>query len=809
MANSLTLWINPESQRLLANSSSLTSAQRPVFYSGNEVDVELHLISGTGVSRIPYEIAFPAGCTIKVSVGGIANPPSGGDWRLSVSSVETTDLPHNATALQVETALNALAPVSSAGGVSVDPLGGGYSITWNTAGVKPPILAGTDTLTPSAYESIYILQTGDSVTREVVFVELRQSPVSLTETFTPIAAPVVTSTVVQAWNGINKVVRIAIAPAPQNGSYGITIGSHSASVNAFASAIDIRSALASAGATSVVSVNQTGSLQFDIVLSADNTVTVNGNGLVQSSGYAGTLSFATSEVISFLGSNATASAVLEIIVESAGITTTVCQVPCTIANGVISSGAVAPITFGVLLTESVADARYLRRDVSQSPSAGDLNIIWSNLGLVIGNGSDVADAINASDYPSVGNPFLTLSAGNALFSGAFNQSLNTTDNVLFNYVSAPTLSGFLAIDDRSELTGSTLTMFGTGGEAGMIVSASSITFPDDSVQSTAFNSANYLTESQISSTYQTISGMSSYLTTASAASTYQTQAGMSSYLTTATAASTYAPLTNFDQPVRTTDDVVFNSVGTGPFGITVGYAAITFPDGSTQETAASGSGLSNSYDYTTQPWEIISGAGSQAPLGAFYKGMTNNNAHDSKLALKLQNQYTSLSSTPNASFFLTPWEFVFNWTSSTTITTDANLVQEMGFTFGSGSTEGLAVGVRMIGHGGSSNDEIHFVYVDDFGSETVINTGSTFWAGNTSRFKITCDGAGVIKLFSDPASLTSNAPASWAEIASATTNYSFFRPNHLWMKSSTTTSGGSHVYSMWIGNALFKYAEGY
>ena len=90
----------------------------------------------------------------------------------------------------------------------------------------------------------------------------------------------------------------------------------------------------------------------------------------------------------------------------------------------------------------------------------------------------------------------------------------------------------------------------------LIVRPSGITFPDATIQSTAFTGfagyateswvttqlGSYLTTSAAASTYQTQAGMSSYLTTASAASTYQTQAGMSSYLTTSAAASTYAAL---------------------------------------------------------------------------------------------------------------------------------------------------------------------------------------------------------------------------------------------------------------------------
>jgi len=566
MANSLTLWINPESQRLLANSSSLTSAQRPVFYAGNEVDVELHLISGTGVARIPYEIPFPAGCTIKVSVGGIAKSPTGGDWRLSVSSTETSDLNYNATALEVQTALNALSAVSTDGGVVVESLGGGYSITWNTVGTKPPILAGTDTLTPSAYESIYILQTGDSVTREIVFVELRQSPVSLTDAFTPIAVPVVTATIVQAWNGVNKVVRIATTPAPQNGSYNITVGTHSTSVNAFASAIDIRAALGSAGATSVVTVTQTGNLQFDISLSADDTVTVDGTGLVQSSGYAGTLSFATSELIAFLGNNATADATLEITVEAAGVNTTVCQVPCTVANGVISSGAVSPISIGVLLTESVANARFIRKDTVDAPSVATQDILWQNLGVTT-DGSDTVAAINGADSASAGNVFLTVSDGDtryaAVGSNPFDQDLNTTDSVEFNSI---TTTGYVF---GTSSTGINLVANGakvnvSDPVAGKVTqyAGTGITFQDATFQDSAFIPADYLSVTDAASTYLTIT----------------------------TAASTYALQSSFDQSLKTTDSPSFVSItapvssgGASPVILT--SAGITFSD-STQQTTA-------------------------------------------------------------------------------------------------------------------------------------------------------------------------------------------------------------------------------
>ena len=50
---------------------------------------------------------------------------------------------------------------------------------------------------------------------------------------------------------------------------------------------------------------------------------------------------------------------------------------------------------------------------------------------------------------------------------------------------------------------------------------------------------SYLTKTEASSTYQTITGMADYLTKASAATTYQSISGMSAYLTTTAASTTY------------------------------------------------------------------------------------------------------------------------------------------------------------------------------------------------------------------------------------------------------------------------------
>jgi hypothetical protein len=572
MANTLKLWINAETGRLLASASASASAPGQVFYAGNEVDLELHLVAGVGVARVPYEIPFPAGAAIEVAVGTVATAPLAGQWRLSVDSTETSDLAFNAAASAVQTALNAISAVSTDGGVTVSALGGGYSITWNTVGTKPSILAGSDTLTPSSYESILVLQAGDVSTREIVFVELRQAPLALADTFTAIGTPVVSTTTVSAWNGSNKVVRVSIEPDPKSGSYSLTIGAKSATIPAVASTNDFNTALLVSGITNVSSVSQTGSFQYDLVLTEDVAVSSNGSGLIASSGLTGPISLATSELIAYLGSEASKTASLEITSTAAGQTRTLCQVACTVANGVIASGAVSPITIGTLLTESVANARFIRKDLVDAPSTATQDILWQNLGVTT-DGSDTVAAINASVSPASGNPFLTVSDGDtryaAVGSNPFDQDLNTTDS--------PTFTGIIINDGDTGSYGATSAFIGQiaiNGAAGGIDLGSgtglSITFEDATVQNTAFIPADYLTVTTAASTYLTIT----------------------------TAASTYALQSSFDQSLKTTDSPSFVSITApvssgGASPVTLDSGGIHYADSTVQTTAFINDGTAN------------------------------------------------------------------------------------------------------------------------------------------------------------------------------------------------------------------------
>jgi len=399
--NTYRFWMATDANRLLANQNAFIQAAAPAFYQGNVAQLELHIVASSGVGTAPVEVPFPAGAEISVAVGDTNTYPTGGTWELSVDGVETEPMPYNATTAQVASALNALPSVSSAGGVGVYKTGDGYTITWNTYGLKPTIGIGSDTLTPSSYESISLVQAGSAENRQIVFVELRQNPIALGVDWTPLPTPSVTVSEVQAWNGTNKIYRVSITPQPKAGTITIAYGTKTATLAYNASPALITSALSPAQAFA------TGQYQWDIAIAEDSVLTASGS-LVGYNGYSGSVNFATSESHQFLAGAERRATILEVSMSVDDKRYTLIQTPCNIFANVVSDGVLVPLPLGVALSEQVANARFVRRDVDQNPDASTLDVIWQNLGVDT-LGSDVAGALNGADSPSAANPFATIS----------------------------------------------------------------------------------------------------------------------------------------------------------------------------------------------------------------------------------------------------------------------------------------------------------------------------------------------------------------------------------------------------------------
>ena len=124
------------------------------------------------------------------------------------------------------------------------------------------------------------------------------------------------------------------------------------------------------------------------------------------------------------------------------------------------------------------------------------------------------------------------------------------DNLGLGSLSNPTFAGVTVQGSGANvanLTPTSLSLTHATSGSFTIQPSVGITFPDATVQTTAFTGSAPAYITSVSSPLSVTSGnltvdLSAYLTSATAASTYQTLSGMSSYLTTSAAASTYAPI---------------------------------------------------------------------------------------------------------------------------------------------------------------------------------------------------------------------------------------------------------------------------
>ena len=129
---------------------------------GDKVPINLYLVNGSGA----YDAASGAvGYTVKVGIGPSGANPTGGTYTLTYGGDTTSSLTYNASASAVSAALNLLASIIAAGGVSVTGTWPVLTVTFTTVGARTAITAAVDALTPTSSILISEFQVGDGSTR--------------------------------------------------------------------------------------------------------------------------------------------------------------------------------------------------------------------------------------------------------------------------------------------------------------------------------------------------------------------------------------------------------------------------------------------------------------------------------------------------------------------------------------------------------------------------------------------------------------------------------------------------------------------
>ena len=474
LPSAIKLFINPRTGLAFGNFNGTSQITNPTVTLGDTARFEIYLVEDTGINSYPrQEVAFPGTPGIKIAVGPIDESPQAGTWKVSFGGDITAALAYNITAAALATALNGLASITAAGGVSVSKIGDNYNIAFNQNGARGDILTDGAALIPLSNATVAKLQVGDSTRPQIALIHLQRTIAGLATSFTATAASAITIESLSAWDGSRATYRASISPDPKGGSFSLAFDAatgtdvSSASIAIGASAIDVQNALNLGALVDKVSVSQVGAYAYDITVTAQpgtGGLTASGAGLISFSGYVGELSLNTAEAISLLDGADFVATNLEVEITSDSKTLTVLQIPCTLKNAVIDAGSVQPLILDSYLTQALADGRYARQANNLSDLAS-VSQARTNLGVYSTSSVDTALALKANlSGATFSGEIATPTLGNLL----------NTDLVIDSY--NDTGAGTHYLHKFTPYDGKFVLAANGGG----------ITFPDGTTQATAF-----------------------------------------------------------------------------------------------------------------------------------------------------------------------------------------------------------------------------------------------------------------------------------------------------------------------------------
>jgi hypothetical protein len=405
LPSALKLFIDPKLGLAFGNFSGSSQITKPSFTLGDTAKVEIYLVESTQVSSYPrQELPFPVSPGIKVAVGAIDEAPAAGTWTISFSGDTTSALPYNATATQLQAALNALASITSAGGVTVSKIGDNYNIAFNQVGARTELTTDPTALIPLSAATVALLQQGTASKVAISLVHLQRTVAGLATTFTQTEDCEITIESLGAWDGSKATFRLSISPDPKGGSFTISFDPQTgndvstSAIQVGASSQDVQNALNISSLVDKVTVTQVGAYAYDITVATQPGsagLTANDAGLLSFSGYVGDLSLNTAEAISLLDGAESVETTLEVEITSDTKALTLLQIPCILKNAVIDVGSVQPLVLDTYLSQTTADGRYLRQSNNLS-DLGSTSTARTNLGVYSTSQVDTALALKAN-----------------------------------------------------------------------------------------------------------------------------------------------------------------------------------------------------------------------------------------------------------------------------------------------------------------------------------------------------------------------------------------------------------------------------
>jgi hypothetical protein len=216
------LFIDLTNRRLVASETNSAPVGLANFTKGDNGAFNLYFLEATGVINRPFEVVDKSSTSVKLGIGSRLGVPETGTYTLTFGGDTTSAIDAAATAGAIQTALNGLSAISSAGGVSVTgELSDHFTVRFTTAGTQGSITANVSQLIPDTVAVIDERIAGSASVKEIQEIQLRLTPAvyqdSWTNLGTSVTATIATTVTGDASN--NEVQRLSFSREPFAGSY--------------------------------------------------------------------------------------------------------------------------------------------------------------------------------------------------------------------------------------------------------------------------------------------------------------------------------------------------------------------------------------------------------------------------------------------------------------------------------------------------------------------------------------------------------------------------------------------------------------
>jgi hypothetical protein len=222
------LFIDLTNRRLVASETNSAPVGLATFTKGDNGAFNLYFLEATGVINRPFEVVDKSSTSVKLGIGSRTGVPETGTYTLTFGGDTTSALDAAATAGAIQTAMNGLSAISSAGGVSVTgELSDHFTVRFATAGTQGSIAADVSQLIPDTVAVIDERIAGSSTVKEVQEIQLRLTPAVFQDSWADLGTTVTATiaTTVTGSNEVSEVQRLSFSREPFSGNYRLTVPS--------------------------------------------------------------------------------------------------------------------------------------------------------------------------------------------------------------------------------------------------------------------------------------------------------------------------------------------------------------------------------------------------------------------------------------------------------------------------------------------------------------------------------------------------------------------------------------------------------